>query len=77
MIHQNAPDYHSALISFAAFCGAWGLLIAAVGIVAAFIDAFPGFIMAGIDGLTTLFYMAAAIVSYLSTLVLSYLRILS
>lgn len=64
MIHQANEEYSSSLISFAAFCGAWGIIVAAVGVVAAFVDRIPGFIMAGVDGLTTLFFIAASIVSY-------------
>ena len=63
MVHQANDGYHYALIPFAAFCGAWGLIVAAIGIAAAFLDKIPGFIMAAIDGLTTLFFLGAAIVS--------------
>lgn len=41
----------------------FGIVVVAVGIAADLIEAFPGLIMAIIDGLCTLFFMAGGIVS--------------
>ena len=41
----------------------WGLLVAFIGLAAAFVESIPGLIMAGVDALTVLFYIAGSIVS--------------
>jgi len=46
---------------FASFCGGFGLVIAAIGIVACFLEALQGIIMAAIDGLAAFFILAAGI----------------
>jgi hypothetical protein len=48
---------------YSAFAGAFGILVALVGIAAGFIDAIPGLIMAAVDGLATLLFLAGGIVS--------------
>lgn len=47
---------------YAAFCGGLGLIIAAVGILAIFVDFLQGFISAGLDAFATLFLAAGGIV---------------
>ena len=65
LMKQVNEDYKTpALVSFSAFCGAFALIVASVGIAAAFVEKIPGFVMGGIDGLTTLFFLAASIVSF-------------
>jgi hypothetical protein len=51
------------LISYGAFCGGAGLLIAAIGVVACFFEALQGRIMLALDGLATFFVLAGGIVS--------------
>ena len=48
---------------YAAFTGAFGLLDALVGIVAAFVSAVPWFVTLGVDALAFIFYLAGGIVS--------------
>lgn len=50
-----------ATTSYAAFAGAWAILTALIGIVAIFVEAIPGMIMAGVDGLAALLLLAGGI----------------
>lgn len=52
-----------ATTAFAAFVGAFGVLVAIIGFVAARIDSIPNLIMAGLDGLTSVLMLAGGIVS--------------
>ncbi|KAH9887434.1 marvel domain-containing protein [Xylariomycetidae sp. FL2044] len=47
--------------AFSSFCGAFGLLVSAVGILAVFIDKVPPFVVMAADGLASVFYLAAGI----------------
>jgi len=46
---------------FAAFCGGCGLVFAAIGVVACFIEVLQGIIMTVLDGIATLFTLAGGI----------------
>lgn len=52
-----------ATTSYSAFAGAFGMLTAVIGTVAVFLDAIPGIIMAMVDGLASLIFLAGGIVS--------------
>lgn len=55
----NAP----ATTVFGAVCGAFGVLAALIGAAAIFIDAIPDIIMAGVDALASVLFLAGGIVS--------------
>ncbi|OCL02915.1 hypothetical protein AOQ84DRAFT_164846 [Glonium stellatum] len=50
-----------AAINYAAFTGGFGIIGAAVGIAALFVGPLGGLVMAAIDGLASLFYLAGGI----------------
>ncbi|KAH9834684.1 marvel domain-containing protein [Teratosphaeria destructans] len=50
-----------ATSEYNAFAGACGLLVSLIGIAAVFIDAIPALIMAGIDALASIFFLAGGI----------------
>lgn len=52
-----------ATTSFNAFAGAFGVLVAVVGIAAIWVSAIPKLIMSGIDGLASVLLLAGGIVS--------------
>ncbi|KAL7626494.1 hypothetical protein AAE478_003266 [Parahypoxylon ruwenzoriense] len=47
--------------SFGSFCGAFGILISLIGLVAVFIDKIPVLVLMGADGLASALYLAGAI----------------
>jgi len=55
------------LLDYGAFCGGAAIVIAAVGLVATFIDSLQGIIMLALDGLASFFLLAGAAVSGQST----------
>jgi len=56
-----------SLIDYGAFCGGAALVIAVVGVVAAFIEGLQGIIMMALDGLAAFFLLAGGIVSRATT----------
>lgn len=56
-VHGKVPSQ----TDFAAFCGACGLIFAAVGIVACFVEKLQGIITTVLDGIATLFTLAGGI----------------
>ncbi|KAI9725238.1 MAG: hypothetical protein M1828_003419 [Chrysothrix sp. TS-e1954] len=56
-IFGNAP----AITNLNAFNGALGLLVAFIGIAAAFVESIPFFVMAALDGLAIIFYIAGSV----------------
>lgn len=58
---QKAPS----LIDYGAFCGGAGIVIAVVGIAAAFFEPLQGIVTMALDGLATFFLLAGGIVSHL------------
>jgi hypothetical protein len=63
LITQYGEGHAPSILDYGAFCGGAALVIAAVGIVAAFVEALQGTIMMILDGITTFFLLAGAIVS--------------
>ncbi|KAI1497741.1 hypothetical protein F5X99DRAFT_395906 [Biscogniauxia marginata] len=58
---QQAVGNPPSETSFSSFCGAFGIIVAALGILSFFIDKIPFMIMLGADALASVFYLAAAI----------------
>lgn len=56
-LYGNAPT----ITKYEAFCGAFGVIVASLGFAAAFVEAIPGLIMAGVDALCTLFFLAGSV----------------
>lgn len=55
----GAPSQHG----YAAFTGGFGCLTALIGFAACFVEAIPAFIMAALDGLASIVFLAGGIVS--------------
>lgn len=65
LISGYGPGHGPSLIDYGAFCGGAGILFAAIGVVACFIESLQGIIMLALDGLATFFVLAGGIVSSL------------
>lgn len=52
------------LMDYGAFCGGAGLLIAAIGVAATFVEKLQGIVMLALDGIATFFLFAGAVVSF-------------
>ena len=54
----------SSLISYGAFCGGAGLILAVVGVAAMFFDLLTGIIVLGLDVTASFFLLAGGLVSF-------------
>jgi hypothetical protein len=52
------------LFDYGAFCGGAGVLFAAIGVLACFMESLQGIIILALDGLATFFVLAGGIVRY-------------
>ncbi|KAF2814605.1 uncharacterized protein BDZ99DRAFT_472014 [Mytilinidion resinicola] len=50
-----------ATINYNAFCGGFGMLVAILGISAIWVEALGGLVMAAVDGLASIFFLAGAL----------------
>lgn len=64
LINQYGPGHSPSILDYGAFCGGAALLVAAVGVLACFVESLQGFITLALDGLAALFLLAGGIVSY-------------
>lgn len=64
LINGYGPGHGPSLIDYGAFCGGAGILFAAIGVVACFVESLQGIIMLALDGLATFFVLAGGIVSH-------------
>ncbi|KAI9662718.1 MAG: hypothetical protein M1831_002761 [Alyxoria varia] len=60
LINGQKEDSVPAVTNFEAFNGGWGIIIAVVGVVGAFVEAVPRFVLLGLDGFTTIFFLAGS-----------------
>jgi hypothetical protein len=67
LIKDYGPGHGPSLFDYGAFVGGAGLVFAAIGIVACFIESLQGIVMLVLDGLVTLFTLAGGIVSLPNT----------
>jgi hypothetical protein len=63
LINGYGPGHGPSLIDYGAFCGAAGIVFAAIGIIACFIEPLQGIIMLVLDALATFFLLAGGLVS--------------
>jgi hypothetical protein len=63
LIKGHGPGHAPSLIDYGAFCGGAGIIIAAIGVIACFIESLQGIVMLALDGLATFFVLAGGIVS--------------
>ena len=64
LIKNYGPGHAPSLIDYGAFCGGAGIVIAAVGVVACFLEPLQGIIQLILDGLAAFFLLAGGIVSF-------------
>ncbi|KAA8572457.1 hypothetical protein MFRU_003g03220 [Monilinia fructicola] len=67
LIKDYGPGTSWSLISYGAFCGGAAIVIAAIGVVACFLEALQGIIMLALDGLASFFLLAGGI-AYAATI---------
>lgn len=63
LIHGYGPGHDPSLINYGAFCGAGGLLFAAIGVGALFFEAIQGIVILALDGIASFFLLAGGLVS--------------
>ncbi|KAF2756494.1 hypothetical protein EJ05DRAFT_66086 [Pseudovirgaria hyperparasitica] len=61
MTQWQAVGKAPATTGYAAFCGGWGLVAAAIGLIASFIEAIPALVIIAIDALSALIFLAGGI----------------
>lgn len=62
LVHGYGPGSAPSLLDYGVFCGAGALIVAAIGVVACFLEVLQGIIMLAIDGLASFFLIAGAAV---------------
>ena len=62
LIKDQVVGGSPSTINYAAFTGGFGMIAAAAGVAALFIEPLGGLIMAAIDGLASLFFLSGGIV---------------
>jgi hypothetical protein len=63
LINGYGPGHAPSLLDYGAFCGGAGLLIAAAGLGAIFLEPLQGIIILALDGIASFFLLAGAGVS--------------
>lgn len=64
LINGYGPGHGPSLFDYGAFCGGAGILFAAIGLLACFVESLQGIIILALDGLATVFLLAGGIVRY-------------
>lgn len=62
LVNGYGPGHAPSLLDYGVFCGAGALVIAAIGVIACFLEALQGIVILAIDGLASFFLLAGAAV---------------
>jgi len=60
LVNGYGPGHAPSLLDYGVFCGAGALVIAAIGVIACFLEALQGIVILAIDGLASFFLLAGA-----------------